>query len=280
VCPLHAPGRQLSHVAPPEPQLSSSVPGQQVEPLQHPVGHDDGPQKHMLLEQYWASGAHGWPLVLPHVQTPMSHVSALIPQGWHWDPWYPQLSVSGVVMQLVPAQHPEHEVESHKQVCEELQYCPAPHWAFVPQRHTPAVQLSAVAGVPDVQSAHETPSVPQVVVEEVLQLPDASQHPLGHESAVELQTQTLPEQTCPAAQTGPVPQRQAPVLEQWSALVGSHAVQAAPPTPHVASVEVSQLAPEQHPLGQLAAVQPVHTPPTQFWVPGHCSHDEPLVPQS
>jgi hypothetical protein len=70
VCPLHEPGRQLSHVAPPEPQLSSSVPGQQVEPLQHPVAHDDGPQRHMPLEQYWAPAAHGCPLVAPHVHTP------------------------------------------------------------------------------------------------------------------------------------------------------------------------------------------------------------------
>lgn len=87
VCPLHVPGRQLSHAAPPAPQLSSSVPGQQVEPLQQPVGHDDGPHRHTPPEQYWAPGAHGCPVVLPQVHTPWSHVSALIPHGWHSDPW-------------------------------------------------------------------------------------------------------------------------------------------------------------------------------------------------
>lgn len=106
--------------------------------------------------------------------------------------------------------------------------------------------------------------VPQVVSEDVSQLPEASQHPFGHESRLELQTQTPPVQTCPAAHGELAPQRQVPVLEQWSVLVGSHPVQATPPTPQFARAGLSQLAPEQHPSGQFAAVQPVQTPPTQF----------------
>ncbi len=181
-------------------------------------------------------------------------------------------------MQVVPpTQHPEHELESQTQA-PMLQCCPEPHCAFVPQRHTPAEQLSAVGGVAEVQSTHEAALVPQVVGEGVLQLPEASQQPFWHE--LELQTQTLPEHICPAAQTAPIPQRQAPVLEQLSALVVSHPVHATPPTPQLVSAGASQLAPEQHPPGQFAAVQPVQTPPTQFWLLGHCSHDEPLAPHS
>lgn len=164
-------------------------------------------------------------------------------------------------------------MESQTQV-PPLQICPLPHCAFVPQRQTPAAQLSANVAL---QPMHSAASVPHVENDDALQKGPA-QHPFGHDVVV--QTQLPPEQACPAAHTAPVPHRQLPEVEQLSAFVVSHPVQASPPTPQLTTVEVSQLAPAQHPEGQFAAVQPVHTPPTQFWLPGHTSHDDPLVPQS
>jgi hypothetical protein len=50
VPPLHEPGKQLSHAAPPEPHIASAFPGSHVEPLQHPV-HDELSQRHAPPEQ-------------------------------------------------------------------------------------------------------------------------------------------------------------------------------------------------------------------------------------
>ena len=47
----------------------------------------------------------------------------------------------------------------------------------------------------------------------------------------------------------------------------SHETQAAPPAPQAFSAAPVQVAPEQHPPGQLVALQPLHTPPEQAWVP-------------
>jgi hypothetical protein len=123
VWPLHVPGEQSSHVAPPEPQLSLSVPGQHVEPLQHPVEHDDASQRHAPPRQYWPLAEQSAGRV-PHVHVPLesTHVS---PEGWqstHCDPLTPHSSELGIGTQVVPEQHPEHEVESHTQACAALQY--------------------------------------------------------------------------------------------------------------------------------------------------------------
>jgi hypothetical protein len=40
-----------------------------------------------------------------------------------------------------------------------------------------------------------------------------------------------------------------------------------------------QVAPEQQPLGQLVALQPLHTPPTQLCPPGQASQAPPPLPQ-
>lgn len=203
------------------------------------------------------------------------HVSAVTPQSWHFDPFKPQAPDVVGVTQVVPEQQPGpgHDAESQMQA-PPLQICPKPHCAFVPQWHAPAAQLSADI---ELQPTHSAASVPHVEKDVALQVAPM-QHPFGHDAA--LQTQLPPEQAWPAPQAAPIPHRHAPDAEQLSASAVSHPVQASPPTPHVTSVDESQLAPAQHPEGQFAAVQPVHTPPTQAWLVGHSSHDDPLVPHA
>ena len=208
------------------------------------------------------------------MQAPVAvHVSEVMPQSWHVDPPSPHWPDVVGVTQVVPEQHPVfwHELESQTQLWL-TQACPLTHCAFVPQRQTPVEQLSANVVM---HVKHVAASIPHVGNGDVSQL-FPLQHPSGHD--VVSQTQLPPEQSWPAAHATFVPHRHAPVFEQLSAVVVSHPVQASPPTPQVASVEGSQLAPAQQPPGQFAAVQPVHTPPAQFWLVGHGSHDDPLAP--
>jgi hypothetical protein len=79
-------------------------------------------------------------------------------------------------------------------------------------------------------------------------------------------------------QAAPLPQAQTPVGEQPSALVTSQPVQVAPPTPHVATEGALQVAPEQHPPGQLALVQPLQRPESQVCPAGHISQRLPPAP--
>jgi hypothetical protein len=270
VPPLHEPGTQLSHCDPPAPQRLSWFPGSHVAPLQQPA-HVELSHTHTPPEQCCPSPQAS---PLPHKHAPaFVQVSAVMPQDSHFDPPAPQLPEVTEVTQVVPEQHPVHELESQTQA-PLLQICPLLHCAFVPQRHVPAEQLSADAGS---QSTQVLAPVPHVENDEALHV-EPAQHPFGHDA--ELQTQAPPEQTCPDAHAGADPHRQAPADEQPSALVVSHAVQAWPPFPHIARVDVSQLGPSQHPWGQFPAVQPVHTPPAQFWLAGHGSHSDPFAPHA
>jgi hypothetical protein len=63
-----------------------------------------------------------------------------------------------------------------------------------------------------------------------------------------------------------------------SAAEEEHDTQATPAVPQLPNPDVSQLAPEQHPLAQLVGVQPVHTPPTQFCNCGHVEQFAAPVP--
>jgi hypothetical protein len=82
----------------------------------------------------------------------------------------------------------------------------------------------------------------------------------------------------PAPHAGPDPQPQAPNAEQLSATAGSQARHAAPANPQVAAVRAEQVEPEQHPPAQLAASQPLHTPPAQD-LPPQFWHTAPPLPQ-
>ena len=140
---------------------------------------------------------------------------------------------------------------------------PAPHAGPVPQRHVPVIELQPSANVGS-HGAHAAPPIAQALTVGGVQAPFAQQPP-GHDCA--LQVQAPPMQTVPAPQARPVPQRQSPAVEQLFARVGSQVTQADPLDPHAVMSDGVQVAPEQQPLGQLAALQPLHTPAEQLWPP-------------
>ena len=82
-----------------------------------------------------------------------------------------------------------------------------------------------------------------------------------------MQTHEPPTHSVPPPHAGLVPQRHSPEVVQRLARVTSQVTQAAPLTPQAATVAVEQVAPEQQPLGQLVALQPLHTPPEQVCAP-------------
>lgn len=125
------------------------------------------------------------------------------------------------------------------------------------------------------QSPHVAPGCPHIVAESVVQTPDA-QHPLGHDVASH--TQTPPEQREPAPHAGPPPHVHAPPAQPSA--VGPHDTHAEPASPHaLADVGETQLDPEQHPPGQLVALQLVQTPAEHDPLL-HALHAAPPVPHA
>jgi hypothetical protein len=127
------------------------------------------------------------------------------------------------------------------------------------------------------QSVHEPPPVPQAIAEGFVQVL-FWQQPVGHEFASH--THLAPEHSCPAAHAAAPPQVQAPLAEQPSAAEPQF-VHAAPAVPQVvAVVGVLHVFPEQHPLGQLVELQPLHAPLPQVWPVGHIAHMPPAAPHA
>jgi len=136
---------------------------------------------------------------------------------------------------------------------------PAGQAGPLPQRQVP-VSTSQLLATRAVHVAHATPPMPHVAKAGTVQTL-LTQQPLGH--AFALHTQAPATQFVPAPQDAPAPQRHAPVAEQLSERDISHVTQAAAPVPHVASDPIVHVEPEQHPLGQLAGLQLLQTPPPQ-----------------
>jgi hypothetical protein len=260
--PAHVPALQMSFVGqplqtpPPEPQAACVLPGSQVAPLQHPLqlfpSHTQLPP-----EQRWPV-EHGGPP--PHVHAPPEeHPSPVRPQDWQVEPPAPHAPPVAGDEHTLPVQHPGHDIELQTHTPPEHIW-PTPQAGPAPQLQTPeGEQLSASL---ELQETQAIPSVPQLANTDVVHVVPL-QHPPGHE--VELQMHLPCEQTCSGPQGPDDPQLHAPAAEQLSALAATHAEQATPATPQLANAEVSQVAPEQQPLGQLAAVQPVQAPPlSQF----------------
>jgi len=67
---------------------------------------------------------------------------------------------------------------------------------------------------------------------------------------------------------GAPPHEQAPVAEQLSERVASQPTQTAPPLPQLVSDGAMQVAPAQHPFGQLVLLQPLQWPAVQVWPAG------------
>jgi hypothetical protein len=192
------------------------------------------------------------------MHTPPEHVAP--PQFAQAVPAEPQAVLEFPLRQTPPAeQHPPgHEVES--QTHDPLEHsCPLEQAAPVPQVQEPLV-LHPSPDVP--QPAQAMPGGLQLTTERTVQV-EPVQHPPGHDIA--LHTQLPAEHTCPLPQDGPLPQTHAPVTEQPSEVMASHATQVAPPTPHVFIAEVVQVVPEeppQQPLGHDVELH-THTPEEQ-----------------
>jgi hypothetical protein len=138
----------------------------------------------------------------------------------------------------------------------------SPHGAAVPQRQEPFVaQRSAV--IP--QAAHAAPPGAQLDSDNVRQV-FPEQQPLPHDMAS--QTQLPPTQRCPIAQATPAPQAHKPALVQVSAIVGSHAAQAAPADPQRPSDRDTQELPSQQPVGHEPASH-MHRLALHFWPTPH-----------
>jgi hypothetical protein len=241
-------------------------------PEQHPFGHEVPSHTHAPPTQRWPTEQGAPP---PHWQLPVAeHRSAVIPQLVHAPPFAPQLPTA-CALQVVPEQHPVgHDVPSHTQLpC--AQRWPAPQAGPAPQPQLPvAEQLSAVMTL---HATHARPADPQLVSDGGVTQVVPLQQPLGHD--VPSQTQAPATQRWPVPHIGPPPHEQLPPLVQRSALLASQPTQVVAPMPQVVSEGWLQVAPEQHPLGQLVALQPLHRPAVQVCPAGQRSQTLPPAPQ-
>lgn len=273
----HVPALQIRlpqawQAAPPVPQKPWTLPGSQVAPLQQPA-HEVASHAHAPFRQCCPVAQEGPP---PQVQAPRSEQpSAVAPQAAQAWPLLPQATAVAGAVHALDVQHPAaHEVAVHWH--DPLaQTCPATHAALAPQRHPPdGEQLSASVGL---HARHALPSVPQLDSDGVTHAPPL-QHPAAHDAELHAQR---PETHCrPAPHAAPLPQSHWPEVAQLSAVKVLQATHAAPEVPQVPVAGASQLAPLQHPVGQLAEVQPVQTPPTQLWLDGQPEQVEPPVPHA
>jgi hypothetical protein len=258
------------HVTPPVPQEALLVPAMQFVPEQQPPGHDTLSQTQLPPRHRLPAAQAG---VLPHWQLPMAeHPSAVkVSQAMHDPPPSPQVATARA-WQMPLAQQPfGQEVALQTQLPPE-QTLPAPQVGPFPQMHEP-VAGSQPSAMLVLHVAQTLPATPQAATVGALHAP-FRQQPFGQDWA--LQTHELPTHNVPPPQAGLVPQRHSPEAEQRLARVTSHETQAAPLTPQVASAAPVQVEPEQHPLGQLPALQPLHTPPKQVCTPQSWQEAPPL----
>ena len=276
--PLHVPRVQLSpagqlwHDAPPLPQAPTASPSWQAPAAQHPAGHDTPSHTQAPLRHRWP-GEHAGPM--PQLQTPAAEqpsvVSAL--QGLHVAPGTLHAE-RDVGVHVAPSQQPSgHDVTSQMQAPAE-QCCPGPHGGVLPQRHSPALQLSDMSATPAALHPKQlAPGRPQFAAESVSQV-EPLQQPLGHEVASH--TQRPPAQRCPSPHAGSPPQVHFPP-EQASALEAEHWTQAAESLPQAERLGAVHVVPLQQPS---AHVQLVHAPAGQTSPEGHGAHASPALPHA
>lgn len=104
------------------------------------------------------------------------------------------------------------------------------------------------------------------------------QQPDGHELASHTQSPTT--QCWPAMHAGPSPHAHVPSSAHTSARIGSHVLHTPPAAPHAMGDGCRQLAPEQHPPGQVALLQPLQTPASHVSPAAHTSHARPALPHA
>ncbi len=179
-------------------------------------------------------------------------------------------------MHVDPLQQPLGQLAALQTHRFETQRCVAPHSAFEPHRQLPAdEQLFARFAS---QALQVCPLPPHCeAVGGATQSFAAEQQPLAQ--LVPSHTHAPPTQWRPTGHWALLPQRHWPVA-QALARTASHAKQAPPSTPHwPAVVAVMHVEPLQHPLGQVAALQPEQAWPTHM-PPPHEAHCAPPVPHS
>ncbi len=181
-------------------------------------------------------------------------LSAVIPHATHAPPSGPHAETDGT-LQLVPEQQPAH-------VFPQPLHTPALHVSSLghathadpPDPHAPALSpLSQL--IPLQHPEHDTPSHTQTPPRQCW--PSFSRHDVSSH------VHAPPTQWRPAPHGAPVPHKHAPVFEQLSEAMGSHATHVAPFTPHVPS-DLFWQAPlaSQHPVGHVLPSQ-THFPATQ-----------------
>lgn len=212
-----SPGGHAEHPPPPFPQAPVLVPvSQKPRASQQPVGHEAALQTGPMQDPAEHESRGGHG---KHALPPVPHAVWLVP-----DSHFPELS-----------QHPFGHVEA-------LQVAP---------RHAPPAHVS-----PAGQAAQATPSLPQaVVLSPDSQVPETSQHPVGHVDALQGGATQV---WVVALHTKPRP------AQSWHELP--------PPPQAMSSAPPTHLSPplpfgSQQPLGHVLGVHPTVTP-TQAWDPG------------
>ena len=191
----------------------------------------------------------------------LEHAPPPVPQAPAWSPgWH-----------TLPAQQPVGQLAALHTHAPPTQRCPAPQAAEAPHWQAPPAQLSAEAAL---QAAQVAPARPHWAAVGLRHW-SAAQHPLRQ--LVESHTQAPPLQRWPEPQAGPPPQVQVPAVQPSVAVV-THEAQTAPPMPQAVSVRVWHTPSKQHPLGQLAALQPVQVPPLQVPPAGQAWQASPPLP--
>jgi hypothetical protein len=208
---------QAEQAPPPPPHWLLDVAVTHVEPLQHPVGHDDESQTHAPDTQR-CPDAHAGPA--PQRQLPPLHESAVAEQLTQAAPDAPHRAVEGGETQVVPLQQPEGQLVPSQMQTPLEQRWPTPHALPLPHRHCPLLQVSAV-------TPHETQVVP-LTPQAAAWFPATHEVPLQHPAHDgPSQTHVPPLQRCPAPHASPAPHRHCPPL-QLSASRVLHVVQAFP----------------------------------------------------
>jgi len=245
--------------APPVPQTWLASPGAHAKPCgvgkQHPFGQVAGPHSQLPASQR-VPGKH--PMIpVPQAQPPFavqrsdrlgSHTLQLIPAR-------PQ-SGKAIVWQLAPMQQPAPQV-------------PALH---TPQ--TPSLQVAL-----PVQAVHAPPSCPHAAFESPSTHAFPLQQPAAQVAAVQMHWP--PTHSVVRSHAWPrFPHEQTPP-RQLSARVGEQVVHVRPPVPQSLALGlVMHCAPEQQPLGQVAAEQPTQAPASHAWLAPQAAHAAPPVPHA
>jgi hypothetical protein len=242
------------HAAPEPPQVELPLVWQVPSEAQHPE-HEVLSQTQLFETQCWPD-AHA--ALAPQWHAPLEQDLPVWVQSTQEEPVPPQVALALVWQVPSEAQHPEQEVESQTQPPDE-QCSPEGHAVVDPHPHEPPEQVRPVW----VQSTHEAPDPPQVVLPLVRQVPSAAQHP---EHEVLSQTQLPETQRSPEGHGPEEPHEQA--LEEQVIPVSVQSEQVLPGAPHVLSASVVHCPEAEQ---QPAQDDALHTqlPPTHAWPDGH-----------